>query len=382
MTKRWGFLLLAAALLLLPAAAFGQEIDAEVMENWLSQFCQALESIDMLGDPAETADPTRPGEVLMEYAFGTVTAQTAHSPRPEDILEIDVRTPQVTDCRGMRVGMTLQAVTGGKSIGKSNTQLYVLSTQDAGLGFAWAYLGDAGVYGVEHITYGGTGANMKEYTLTYVIDNTGTVSAIRIRCAQVTQAQAQQAMDTAEEIALRQRGEVYAVKNEARMLEAQELQVMGVKALGTQVADLVAVLGEPVEIQTLSGGSGRLLLYEGAAVELKFNVQTGEEIVCGVSVRGTDVVGPRRLTVGMSVQEAASLFRCDQDVYAVGGILYAEGEMDNEAPCGELICGEMAEEATLRYLASWQGGTAVLEIGIREGIVSHWYLGERQEEGI
>lgn len=377
--KRYIAALLLGALLM-PGAALAAEYDAQTMEAWLSRFCEALASLDMLGDPAQTADPARPGEYLQEYAFGTVTATTAQHPQPEQIVEIDVRTQQVTDCLGLRVGASLDEATGGRSVGRSNTQLYVLATQDAGLGFSWAYLSDAGVYGVEYITYGGADAAMKEYTLTYVIGEES-VSAIRIRCAATTQAQAEQAMRTAEEIAQRQRGEVYAVKNAARALEAQELQVMGVRALGTQAADLVAALGEPVEIQALSGGAGRLLLYEGAAIELGLNEQTGEEIVRGVSVSGTGVLGPRGLAAGMSVQEAASLFRCDEDVYAVGGVLYMEGEAADEPPYAELVQGEISGEATLRYIAAYgANGRVCLEIGVRDGVVTYWHFFDDREE--
>ena len=312
--------------LMMPALALAGEMEAAVMENWLQQFCTALPSVPLLGDPQMTADPSRPGEYLLEYAFGTVTATAENSVLPENIVQIDVRTPQVTDCMGIRVGMPLDAVLAGAYVGQSNTQLYVLSTQESGLGFAWAYLDGNGIYGVERITYGGNDADMTEYTLTYVIDDRQQVSAIRIRRAAATQAQAQQAMNTAEEIAQRQRGEVYAVKNNAPVLEADGMQVMGVQVLGIQAADLVGLLGEPVEIQTLTSNQGRLLLYEGAAVELMLDEQTGEEIVRGVSASASDVTGPNRLSVGMSVQEATARFACDEDVYAVGGILYQRGE--------------------------------------------------------
>ena len=199
--KRGIGLVLAAMLCLSGACALAQEYDAQVMTAWLSRFCEALVQLPLQGDPQRTADPARPGEYLLEYGFGTVTARTAALVQPEDVLEIDVRTPQVTDCRGMRVGMTLGEVTGGQRIGRSSTQLYVLGTQEAGIGFSWAYLGESGVYGVEYITYGGSGAEMTEYTLTYVLDAAQTVSAIRVRCAETTQAQAEQAMRTAEEIA-------------------------------------------------------------------------------------------------------------------------------------------------------------------------------------
>jgi len=360
-------------MVLMCACATAQEYDAEVMTAWLDRFCDALAALPVAGDPRQTADPARPGEYLLEYEFGTVTARVPEAVRGGDILEIDVRTPQVTDCRGMRVGMTLSEVTGGQAIGRSSTQLYVLGTQEAGIGFSWAYLGESGVYGVEYITYGGADAGMTEYTLTYVLDAEQRVSAIRVRCAETTQAQAEQALRTAEEIAARQQGEVYAVKNDAPVLAEADLTVMGVRALGTQVADLVSALGEPVEVQALESGRGRLLLYEGAAVELGLNEQTGEEVVCGVSASGTDIAGPRGLCVGMSVQEAAALFRCDEDVYAVGGTLYMEGEAADEPPFGELT--RSGEGTTLRYAAALASGkTAVLEAGIRDGAVAYWHF--------
>lgn len=380
--KRKGLFLLLIALLALPAPALAGDMDAGIMENWLSQFCSALPSVPLLGDPQLTADPARPGEYLYEYAFGTVTATSGFEIGLEDIVQIDVRTQQVTDCRGMRVGMTLEEVLGGVSVGESNTQLYVLSTQEAGLGFSWAYLGDGGVYGVEHITYGGSDALMREYTLTYVIDDMQTVSAIRIRCAQTTLAEAQQAVNTAEEIALRQRGEVYAVKNSQGVLGESDLQVMGIRALGMQVADLIALLGEPVEVQTLTGNQGRILLYEGAAVELMLDEMTGEEIVCGVSASASDVTGPNRLMVGMSVQEAAALFACDEDVYAVGGMLYMRSEAVGDAPYAELVRSGHSGEATLRYITPCTGGKeAALEISIQDAVVRNWHFYYVEEEG-
>lgn len=378
--KRGICLLLAAFLCVSGACALAQGYSAEGVTAWLERFCQALSSLPLLGDPQRTADPARPGEYLLEYEFGTVTAGAAQAVQPGDVLEIDVRTQQVTDCRGMRVGMTLSEVTGGVRIGRSSTQLYVLGMQESGSGFSWAYLGEGGVYGVEYIAYGGSGAEMTEYTLTYVLDGQQTVSAIRLRCAATTQAQAAQSVRTAQEIASRQQGEVYAVRNAAPMLGESDFTVMGIRALGTQVAELVGALGEPVEVQTLEHGRGRLLLYEGAAVELCLNVQTGEEVACGVSASSADVTGPRGLCVGMSVQEAAALFRCDEDVYAVGGTLYMEGEAAGEPPCGELT--RSGGETALRYLAQLSsGGTGVLEAGVADGVIAYWHFFDNLEAG-
>ncbi|MBR6561629.1 MAG: hypothetical protein IKK78_01305, partial [Oscillospiraceae bacterium] len=70
------FIQLAAlliVLMILPAATLAADMDAAVMENWLAQFAQALPAVPLLGDPQLTQDPSRPGEYLLEYAFGTVT---------------------------------------------------------------------------------------------------------------------------------------------------------------------------------------------------------------------------------------------------------------------------------------------------------------------
>ena len=92
-----------------------------------------------------------------------------------------------------------------------------------------------------------------------------------------------------------------------------------------------------------------------------------------VSATGESVEGPRGLRVGMSVQEAAALFACRQDVYAAGGVLYLEGEAMGEPPCGELTREDGG--AMLRYLCQRQGvETGVLEIGIQGGLVAYWRL--------
>ena len=91
------------------------------------------------------------------------------------------------------------------------------------------------------------------------------------------------------------------------------------------------------------------------------------------------VYGPRGLSVGMAVQEAAALFRCDKEVSSLGGVLYLEGEALGEPPCGELMAG-MGGEIVLRYVClDEKGRTAVLEAGVRDGIVTYWHLFDRDE---
>ena len=363
-------------MLLMPVSALAY--DADRAAAWLDRFAQGLSQMAYLGDPRETEDPARAGQVLLEYEFGTVLTRRAQNIAAEDILEIDVRTPQVMDCRGMRVGMGEASALSGVNAGLSSTPLYVLGTQDAGLGWSWAYVSGGEVYGVEYITYGGDGAAMTEYTLTYVIDD-GVISAIRMKMAPATLAQAQEGLATAEEIASRQMGEVLAMKSDAPVFAAQDLTVMGGRALGADVAGYVARIGEPDDVQTLPEGRGRMLIYDGAVVRLSLDEYTGVEIVRGVSVSSGAVYGPRGLSVGMAVQEAAALFRCDKEVSSLGGVLYLEGEALGEPPCGELMAG-MGGEIVLRYVClDEKGRTAVLEAGVRDGIVTYWHLFDRDE---
>ena len=345
-----------------------------------------MAALSIVNDPAQTADPSRPGEYLIEYEFGTVLARSVPPSLAEDILEIDVRTSQVTDCRGVRVGMTLDEALGSTQIPSSaESQLVVLNTQESGMGWSWAYVGEQGLYGLEWITYDMTdAAAVREYTLTYVVGEDGVIHAIRMKAADSTQAQAEAGVRTAQEIAGRQLGEALAIPNGEILFSEEDLQILGHPALGTPVYELVSWLGEPVEVQTLPAGGGRILLYEGAVVQLGLEEQTGEEIVWGLSVSGQDIAGPRGLTVGMSVQEATSLFRCDEELYASGGTLYMEGEARGEPPSGEMTALQNGE-ATLRYACMTASGRiAQLDVGLQENQVVYWHLfyeGKEAEDG-
>ena len=347
--------------------------DAQTAQGWMEQFAAALSSLTPVNDPVHTADPARAGEYLLEYEFGTVLSRTSANPQAADILEIDVRTSQVTDCRGVRVGMSMEHAMDGEAPVYGATPLYVLSTQGAEHSWSWAYVGEQGVYGVEYITYGGLDdAEMKEYTLTYVIENE-TIAAIRVKAADATLAQAQDGLQTAEEIAARQEADVMILANDRPVLALEDLQVMGHRALGVPVEKLIAAMGEPADIQTLPESAGRVLIYDGAVVTLGFNEMTGEEIVRAVSVSSNAFEGPNRLKVGMSLREAGSLVRCDTNVYSRGGILYLEGEALGEAPYGELKAVS-AHEMMLTYACAAPSDAAVLQaIAVDRQIVS-WQL--------
>ena len=371
-----------AAFLFFAGSACAQEMDAALMRNWLGQFADALNMLSPLNDPSQTVDPARPGEYLIEYEFGTVTAATAQTPSAEDILEIDVRTQQVTDCRGMRVGATLEEALGGTQIPRTDANLSVLSIQESGIGWCWAYVGDGNVYGVEWMTYDTQDmTDVKEYTLTYILSQDETVSAIRIKKASSTQAQAETGLKTAIEMAEKQQKDlVLCPQNDAAVFMEEDMTVMGTKALGVPVYEWIAAMGEPVEMQTLPAGGGRLLMYEGAAVTLGLDEATGVEVVQGVSVTGSGLTGSRGLHVGMSLSETTALFRCDGDIGTDGGILYIEGEAYGEPPFGEMTAVQSGA-ATLRYACAMASGeTGWLEIGIENGVVSYWHMNEGEEE--
>lgn len=353
--------------LTLPASAMAY--DAYMQSAWLKQFAQALESLVPINNPAETADPARSGQVLLAYEFGTVLANQKN-PAAEDILEIEIRTDQVTDCRGVHVGMDMYHALGGCQIASSATQLYVLDTQNAG--WSWAYLQNGSIYGAEYIAYGDAGAGLKEYTLTYVIDN-GKIIAVRLKMADATQAQAQEGIMTAREIASRQHGETLAMANHAPMFSQNDLNVNGGAALGRPVHELIARMGEPLEVQTLPEGKGRILIYNGAAVRLELDERTGVEVVRGISVTNEQTAGPNGLLVGLGVQEAASLFFCEADVSSAGGELYLGGESFYDPPYGLLSVS--GEESMLIYACMTDSNeTAKLEAGISDGVVSYWHL--------
>ncbi len=370
MKKRIGWIALLLTLCLPGGAARAARLDGQTVEAWLTRLEQTLSSRQTLNDPGETVDPARDGQALFSYDFGTVVAASQDAPRAQEIVQVDIRTDALADCTGLRVGMTLEDALGGAQVSGGETQLCVLDIWTDGPGWRWAYTGEDGVYGVETVTYGGEAAALREYTLTCLIDG-GLISGIRLRVCAATQADAQAGLRTAQEIADRQRGEVYARTNSAETFAEQDMQVMGAPAIGVAVEKLVARIGEPLQVQTLPGG--RLLVYAGAAAELGLNEQTGEEIVLSVSATGETLEGPRGLRVGMSVQEAAALFACRQDVYASGGVLYLEGEAMGEPPFGELTRGDGG--AQLRYLCLRENGqTGVLEIGAQAGLVAYWRL--------
>ena len=361
---------LAALLVCMNARALAYGGDEA--QRWLEQFAQALTELAPMNDAEQTSDPARAGQYLIEYEFGTVLAGVPETPVAQEILEIDVRTDQVTDCRGVRVGMGLEAALGDEAIGASDSALIVLSVREADCGWSWAYVGPDGVYGVEYIAYAASERGMTEYTLTYVIGE-DVITAIRMKMADATLAQAQDGLSTAREIAEKQNSERIALRSEAPVFSRSDLQVQGGAALGVPVASLIARMGEPQAVQTLPQAQGRMLLYDGAVVRLAFNEATGEELVRGVSVRSAAIAGPRGLTVGMPVQTAAGLFACEADVTARGGTLYLAGEARGEAPYGEAVVS--GTELLLRYACVTDGGeVALLEAGIADGAVAYWSL--------
>jgi len=377
--KRWALTALCALMLMMLPSAVSAEFDAQTAQNWLEQFCAELKHMQQKNDVMTTADPARAGEYLLEYDFGTVTAMQYPAPSSGDILRIELTENSVEDCLGLRVGQTLEAVLGGREVPVSETPLYVLSTQEAGLGLSWAYVGEIGVYGVEYITYGGNAREMKEYTLTYVITE-DVITSIHMQIAMVTQATADETMRTAEEIASRQQGVVLVKENAQHAFSQEDMTISGRHVIGAPVEELIALIGEPQEIQVLPGGGGRMLVYGYCAAELMFDEMTGVEIVRSLIWVEPSVSGPRGVKVGMAAGEASGLFRCDNNVYSSGGALYLAGEAQGVAPYGELIPGD-EEQYVLKYTCEMDSGKiGMLSIGIAFDEVQHWWLSIIEEE--
>lgn len=374
MMKRKAMMMLAALMLTAASAAAQNGMyDAQIAAQWMNDFALALGQLSPVNEPQQTADPARAGQYLIEYEFGTVLAAQPQADAAQTIIEIDVRSEQVTDCRGVRVGMEMEQAHSGAlpSVhAGAGSRLIVLETQESGYGWSWAYMDGADLYGVEHITYGEDAQGMmKEYTLTYVIED-GVISAIRMKTAAATLAQAEEGLRTAEEIAARMAGTAQGIaqRNHAEAFGPDDLQVMGENVLGQPVDVLIACLGEPQDVQTLPSAQGRILVYDGAVVRLGLDEYTGMEIVRSVSVSKDQFIGPRGLMVGFDLADAASCFRCDADMND-GGILY-----ENGTQTGVLAVYD-DETCALRYSCLASGGETVqLEIGASGGKVTYWHL--------
>lgn len=370
MKKRIGMLLLCA-LLGFAAAAGAETVSATDFKAWFGLFADALSGIQPVNEPQDTLDPARSGQALWQYEFGTVLAADAEGVGAEDILEISVETPQVTDCRGVRVGMAVSDAVPNLRTADSVTPLVVQEISPDVLSWVWAYVGEGGLYGVEFMAYEIDGEGAKEYALTYLVDM-GEITGIRVRMTPSTAQAAAESSRTAVEIAQRQDGEALIYANSQSVLMAAELCVQGWARLGEDAAQLFSALGEPIEMQQLPNSVGRLLLYEGIVAELAFIERTGEELTAAVTVNTGDITGPRGLRCGMSVQEAAGLFRCEKNMLAQGGTLYMEGEAEDMPPCAMLIAGETGE-MMLRYLCEMPDGrTGALEAWISDETVTGW----------
>lgn len=376
--KAISFMALLAWLLLATAAAMA-EFDAQTAQAWLEDFSAGLASRQTRNDVSATADPARPGEYLLEYDFGTVIATAAQQPGADDVLRVELTSAQVMDCMGLTVGQPLTDVLGGAWSLASDSSLTVLSTQESGYGWSWVYASQDGVYGVEHITYGGDELSMKEYTLTYVITDER-ISAIRLKVAEATLAQAEEGLKTAEEIASRQMAQQMIAENDRQAFAQSDMTLQNKPAVGIPVEELIAMIGEPQEIQSLPSGAGRVLVYSQAVAELAFEEMTGIEFVRAFSCASEVMDGPRGLRVGMTLAQAAACFRCDVRVLSGGGALYLGGEAADDAPYGMAI-NDGDGLVTLRYACVMQPGlVGMLDIVTDDGVVTSWSLYEQTTE--
>ena len=370
-----GRLLLTAAILLcLLSGAKAETYSAYTAGIWMQQFADALQNFTVLNEPAKTEDPAREGAYWIEYEFGTVCATTSENPAVWEIQEITAETPQMTDCRGKRVGMALEDLLSGQAVGQiAGGGLTVLDSWEDG--WCWAYGSENGLYGLEWIAYDRRpSADVLVYTLTYVLGKDARVEKICMKQAFLAAERAEEDIQTVQELAEKQRCDVLLEANAASELKGEELIL-----LGAPVYELVERLGKPLETQMLPSGGGRLMVYEGAAVHLGLDEQTGVEVVQSLTVTGSGLIGPRGICKGMDIREAAARFRCDQDLFSLGGVLYEEGENRGDAPYGELLL--QGSNQILCYACLTEDGKAAcFEIGFAKDSAVYWRIYNETED--
>ena len=116
-----------------------------------------------------------------------------------------------------------------------------------------------------------------------------------------------------------------------------------------------------------------MLIFDQAVAELVFDVMTGVEFVWSISCAGEALSGPRGLRVGMTLEQAAGLFRCDTSVFSTGGDLYLAGEAQGVAPYGAMLCDDQGL-TTLRYACEAGEETGAVDVMIENGRVVSWRL--------
>jgi len=76
----------------------------------------------------------------------------------------------------------------------------------------------------------------------------------------------------------------------------------------------------------------------------------------------------------LSVQEATSLFLCENEISSLGGTLYLAGESLDDPPYGRLTAVSSGEMLLAYACVTNTGETAMLEAGVRDGVIAYWHL--------
>ena len=363
--KRWLYILLAMCLISSTASA-QYAFSGRTAEDWLINLKRYLQGEETVNRPAETEDLSRPGEKLVQYDFGMVQMREENG--AVEITEVVLNNGKIADCMQVAVGTRIDQA------GFPEEVLHPLTVLEASVEeqyIKWVYSDENGIYGAEQIAYLTDNGRTAEYTLTYLVSEE-TIYAIQMKKQETTLSQASLDIETAVEMLGTQTNAVALDGNSQTRFSSTDNILLGESVIGIPVYELVSFLGEPQEVQTLPGGNGRLLLYDGMIIGANMEIETGVENVVSLSVTEPYFPGPRGLAVGMTLEQAGSLFCCEKAVPVTGGVLY---KADQES--GELV--READGMRLVYQTPSSKGQLRLEVNFNDGKVLSWNLSS--EEG-
>ncbi len=362
MAKRYLAVLLLF-MMMVSCAAAEERWTAERAREWLGEVWDRMAAEPSAHAAENSRDAAAPEEMLVEMPFGTVRMQETGPASWECIREVSVRSFGETDSAGQRIGdaaAEMETPRGGED------RFWFSEETDW---WQWTYTGDGILYGKVQTAYDGE----RCFTLTTVLNREGIIAESRLRVDRMDAQAAAEELAGIRRMAAQEEIRQTAFRSETPVLQPGDLTLSGCPVPGTPVYRLVAVIGEPLKVQSIPDG-GRLLLYPDAVIRAGLEEKTGVEIVLEAVVTGSRLTGPRGICGDQEYPAAVKLFRCDQDLFSAGGTLYEEGDFSGDPPVGRLEL-RGAREMLLHYeCRSPDGSIAGLEIGILENRVHFWHI--------
>ena len=276
-----------AGLLLLFSAGAAEEISFESeIRNWETGLTEIMEEEDSAGEKTETVIPG--GDTLSEYSFGIIEKNSENS-------RIYLMNDSAVDYEDRYVGLNLE----DRLSGSSTNGITFASAPDSGNGVSWTIWQNGTALGTESFHY--LSQEQKLLRTVCTLDKQKNITGILIEKQTAAPEAWNELLKTAEAF-------YYSGLSGKDALLQDEVCLQGKTVLGKPVNDLIALLGEPAAVQTLPGGSGRLLIYSTVVVSLRFDEETGQEIVQEMAVFGPEYSGPRAIRAGCTSEEFRQAF--------------------------------------------------------------------------